>query len=174
MSVVQLSADGNNDAGEWFDVPWFDRFVDGGFFVAALVYSALPGWLAMLILQHAGGEGALWTLPIASGALLFPVLQLSSLERGSPLLPFSVPILRTLRRSPLAWLAFYGLSIPLVSAACYLLHAAASGLQLVVTLPAVLYLGTVYFRLLGRLAWYCSEQAELEGAAEGLAEIGSQ
>ena len=97
--------------------------------------------------------------------LLFPFLLLSALEAGSPLTPFSLPILMSLRHHGRAWLAFYGQSIALF-AACWLI-----GLVLWTVLPALalLPIGVVlastlmiYFRLLGRLAWHCSWLPEEE------------
>lgn len=77
----------------------------------------LPASLGMLALAAIVGYGISRPFPEATleiiGVtvwLLYPLLQLSSLETGSPLSPVSLPVLRTLVTRPAAWIVFYALS----------------------------------------------------------------
>jgi hypothetical protein len=71
------------------------------------------------VFSMAAGIGYLVSLPFPSNRwvvigittlVLYPLMQLSSLETGSPFTPFSLPMTKTLFRHPLMWLSIYAAS----------------------------------------------------------------
>lgn len=102
LGVIESTANGRTTlddhvTGEWRDWFW-----------------SLPSTFGML--AWAGFLGYLVTMPMAEGRwpvvglftwALYPVLQLSVLENEFPLVPFSLPVLRTLLVRPASWFVFY-------------------------------------------------------------------
>jgi len=100
-------------------------------------------------------------LTIEFGTLVvFPIVLLSVLESGSPIMPISLPVLRSLIRAARGWMIFYLETIPPVLVGSVLLIVTAPYLEFWTVFPAALLWATmsiIYCRLLGRLAWYCAE-----------------
>lgn len=93
---------------------------------------------------------------------LFPFVLLSMAETCTPFGVFSWPVFRTLWRAGLGWAQFFIETAPLVIASGLLIVAALSAEPIwgiLVAAPVVTYAWFVYFRLLGRLALYCTEHA---------------
>ena len=74
----------------------------------------LPSTAGMLAIAAVIGYGINFLFPLHTFNviavcvwLVFPLLQLSTLENASPLAPLSLPILRTLVTRPIAWFLFY-------------------------------------------------------------------
>jgi hypothetical protein len=100
----------------------------------------------------------------------FPILLLCVLESDSPFLPVSAAVLVSLVRHALAWFAFYlqaGGLLGIAAAMGYFL-APRLDLRLLIPLAALFFSAVVmiYFRLLGRLAFYCTIEPELEPGEE--------
>ncbi len=90
-----------------------------------------------------------------SAFVCFPIALLSSLERSSPLEIVSTRIFGSLVRRPGHWLLFYlqtGLLMGL-----FLMGTQLLGKYLLLAIPLGMFLSVVYFRLLGRLAWWLAE-----------------
>jgi hypothetical protein len=102
--------------------------------------------------------------------LLFPILFLSMLEANSPFWPFSAPVWRSLLSHWWAWGKFFLLSTVLFAAVvggallCVVEVSFLLGFVVAFVTVAILM---IYFRLLGRLAWCCSEEAQQTGREEG-------
>ncbi len=100
----------------------------------------------------------------------FPILLLSTLETDSPFLPVSTVVLASLGRHGIAWLAFYFQAGGLLAAAAVTVSCLAPRLdpRLAIPLAGLLFSAVVmiYFRLLGRLAYYCSVEPEQEQLEE--------
>ena len=167
VAIVEVSSDGADQVNEELELMYADRIWRMLFVVAAWVYAAAPGML--LDLAAGSPDFWRWKLGIAvvapgviSWFLLLPVTQLSVLETSSLAAPISFQILRSMKKSPCAWLIFYSVSGFL--AACNAVAAAllvefASPLPRVWGLMlATLFSLVIYYRLLGRLAWYLSER----------------
>jgi hypothetical protein len=56
-----------------------------------------------------------WILIGLSALVLYPYLQLSSLETGSPLSPLSLPVLQSFARHPAAWFVLYAVSFAMAN-----------------------------------------------------------
>jgi hypothetical protein len=114
-----------------------------------------------------------------SAVIFYPVAFMCSMDAGSPWSPFSLPVLRAIPYTWLAWVKFYFLSTGLLAvfflAAYYLPQwIGHSGAWLVTALfvPTMM----IYFRLIGRLALFTSDtsidaNAERPGADSGTQEL---
>ena len=158
LAVLKESSEGNDRLHE----PPGPVFVDwaGEFFyvVFAGSFAAAPGLLAWRFIPNLPW----WAGPAAAAAgwlLLFPLFLLSQLTNGSSLEIFSPKLAGTLFKCPGPWFLFYAESIVLVGGCA----AAIVGLQLLspaLIVVSVLVASTgsfLYFRLLGRLAWWLAE-----------------
>jgi hypothetical protein len=100
----------------------------------------------------------------------FPILLLCTLETDSPFLPVSAVVFASLGRHAIAWLAFFlqaGLLLVAAAAAVAFVGPLLDP-RLAIPLAGLLFSTVVmiYFRLLGRLAFYCSVESEGEEAAD--------
>lgn len=152
LSILVETSEGNDKLYQPPDanvVEWFGPALYVGL---ALAVSSIPGAL----LGSVAGlrvEGANIAFHI-----LFPIVLLSMLEIGSVFGILSPKLLATILRRPLHWLAFY-LMTGAISAAVYV------GLAfmppwpelLILLVPLLMGLELLYFRLLGRLAWWLAE-----------------
>jgi hypothetical protein len=80
----------------------------------------LPASLGMLAISAAVGWGLSFLIPVSvwwlialAVLLTYPILQLSSLETGTPLAPLSLPVLASLVKHPVAWFVLYVISFAL-------------------------------------------------------------
>jgi hypothetical protein len=167
LAVLKESSEGNDRLHE----PPGPVFVDwaGEFFyvVFAGSFAAAPGLLAWRFIPNLPW----WAGPAAAAAgwlLLFPLFLLSQLTNGSSLEIFSPKLAGTLFKCPGPWFLFYAESIVLVGGCA----AAIVGLQLLspaLIVVSVLVASTgsfLYFRLLGRLAWWLAESMPVEEAVD--------
>lgn len=161
LAILSDTAAGNRQVVNWPNLSAFIDWFGSTFFVFnALLVSALPGFGVDWLLGWLGRPSGFAT-PL-SAFVLFPPLLLSMLDNDSPLSPLSWGVCASLRSHFAAWAAFYVEST--------LVLAVAAG-TVAATLPAESPLLTfavggaaasaalmIYFRLLGRLAWCCSER----------------
>ncbi len=102
LGVIESTAAGHTEVdilqGDWRDWFWTLPMTLGMAAVAAGI-----GWLLSLALPI-----SVWLLIALCLFLLYPVLQLSALETGSPLAPLSVVVVRSITKHPFAWLVLYG------------------------------------------------------------------
>jgi hypothetical protein len=130
----------------------------------------LPSTLGMAILAIMLAVGLSYVVPIdvwllidLSLVFVYPVLQLSTLETGSPLAPVSWLVLGSLAKRPVAWLAFYALSFGLIGMLWLLGHLAWHDppfITLLILGPAVTVALFFYAWLLGQLARLISSTGE--------------
>lgn len=90
--------------GDWREWFWTLPMTLGMAAVAAGI-----GWILSLVLPI-----NVWLLVGLSVFVLYPVLQLSALETGTPLAPLSVVVVRSVVRHPFAWLVLYGISFAMI------------------------------------------------------------
>lgn len=161
LAILQDTAEGCDDIENWPEGQLTEWLYDTIYIATALILSVALGAGLLRLLELAGV--AWWprglAVAIGVGFLAFPFLLMSMLEAGSPLIPFSVPITRSLGTVWWAWFLFYFEATLLV--------AVTAGLGAAVVIPTH-YWGTpaalvlvpamlmIYFRLLGRLVWCCS------------------
>ena len=96
---------------------------------------------------------------LAGGLLAFPPLLLSCLENGSPLELFSPKIFASLYRRPGHWLLFSLEAALLVAGTLFALAALSqrSPAAALLAIPLCVATSLLYFRLLGRFAWWLAE-----------------
>lgn len=136
-----------------------DSLGDVVYVLTNLFLASLPGW-GLGVLGGAPANQVL-LLTVLSIVLLFPITLLSALETNSAASPFSLPVWRSVSRALPAWLLFYGLALMLLGVgACLDAAAMYGGAWTSLLIGAVAYNAgwMIYFRLLGRLAWYCANK----------------
>lgn len=171
LDIVRDTAAGADEV-EPTEQLWMDRLFECLFPLFALGVAVLPAvGLAQL------GMTMPWIAP-ACVFFLFPVVLLSMMANGSPVIPFSPSVFASLLFSCRAWAVFYGLTFLmgaaiamigwLLSLVTVLSITLIGGLFFIVPLlfdalvlaVALVWAMLVYSRLLGRLAWYCSQGEE--------------
>jgi hypothetical protein len=162
LAILRDTAAGNDEVYNWPGPVWLDWMGDALYVFNAAVLSAIAGlgigWL--LGLDIAGTALA----ASVSLVLFFPVVLLSMLEKDSPLLPVSRPTWRSMAAAPGAWAMFYAFSLGILAvtlvAGWFVWRIGESlSLHLVVMFTISVLLVAVlliHFRLLGRLALFCS------------------
>jgi hypothetical protein len=110
LGIIESTSTGytNVDSlqGDWRDWFWTLPSTLGMLGMAAFI-----GWIFSLVTPV-----SVWVLIGASALVLYPYLQLSSLETGSPLSPLSLPVLQSFVKHPAAWFVLYAVSFALVNA----------------------------------------------------------
>ena len=169
LTILLETTAGNDRMENWPNVGLFLEWIGDLWFIINTVAISI-----------ALGLGLNWLLPGLLGPrevtvavtvfFLFPILLLCTLETDSPFLPVSSVVLASLGRHGLAWLAFYLQTASLLGAAAALVCYLGPQLDPPVGIPlaALLFSAVVmiYFRLLGRLAFYCSVEPEEEEVEE--------
>ena len=131
---------------------------------------SLPTTLGMLAIALAAGYGLSRLAPDATGRimvgtvlLVYPVLQLSTLERGLPFAPLSASVARSLLFQPVAWVLFYAASVALWTPVALLFRLAWTDPPFVTAIvvgPVATVALFVYGWLLGQLAvWVSASEA---------------
>ena len=163
LAVVRDTAEGNDEIESWPEPPYIDWV--GEFFQVfnSVSVSVLCGVAAYQLLYSLGMRTAL-VLPLGV-FFLFPVALLSMLEGDSALKALSLPVVGSLFSVWWAWGLFYLETAVLVGAFLLL----AVGTLLLVGPWGLLLVGTLwvpilmlYFRLLGRVAWCCTQGSDRE------------
>lgn len=166
LAILQDTAEGCDEIENWPEGAFLEWLFDAVYIFVALVLAAALGFGVYRLLDLGGVPW--WPrglqASVLAGFLAFPFLLMSLLEAGSPLIPFSLPILRSLGSVWWRWLLFYLETGVLVASMAGLgtlvaLKSQSWGSTIALT-PVALLLAVaalmIYFRLLGRLVWCCS------------------
>jgi uncharacterized membrane protein len=109
LGVIESTSTGHTEVdslpGDWRDWFWTLPSTLGMLAVAAFV-----GWFLSL-----GVPLNVWLLIALCALLLYPILQLSSLETGSPVAPLSLPVLQSFVQHPFGWFIFYAITFALAN-----------------------------------------------------------
>jgi DNA-directed RNA polymerase subunit RPC12/RpoP len=158
LSIAQDTSEGNDDIENWHELEWFDAILESLYIVNPLAISGLPGVVLASMLE--ADPLAAMIIAYTSAVILYPVAFMCSMDTGSPWSPFSLPVLRAIPYTWLAWFKFYFLSTALLA----VFFVAAYFLPLLIGHPGAwlvtgLFVPTlmVYFRLIGRLALFTSD-----------------
>jgi hypothetical protein len=172
--VMRETSEGCDAIEDWPGPVFVDWILDALWIFIAASVAVMPG--ATIAWQLAKYEIRGDWIVVLSGFFLLPIVLLSMLETNSMFGVISWPVLRSLFTTTAGWLMFYATSI-LLFVAAGILDGVASWLGHIVggiisafTLPASLL---IYFRLLGRLGWYCTAhaaRADLEAALDEVLE----
>jgi hypothetical protein len=142
----------------WF-LYWFE---ETGYILISFFWGALP--VSILVALAPGFESIKFPLVVLFEVILFPLCLLSMLEKDSLLTPFSKPVWRTLVTAWHVWALFYLYTLLIGETYLYFWRVNPyRSLWSDIAIQTVLlpFLWIVYFRLLGRLAWFCSGGFEL-------------
>jgi len=163
LAVLKESSEGNDRLYHPPGTVFLDWAGECFYVVFAGALAVAPG---MLLWRFAPGlpNGAGPAAVVTSWLGLFPIFLLSQLENGSPLEFFSPKLARTLLKRPGQWFLFYAETALLLGGGA----AAIVGLQLLS--PSLLAVSVLiaagasflYFRLLGRLAWWLAESLAVD------------
>ncbi len=175
LVIVRDTAAGCHRIYEWPGAAFLEWFLEPFYVVNSFCAAVLPGLgIAWLLTQSDLPADA--AVP-ASLFLLFPVAFLSTLETFSMFGVLSWPVCRTFWQAWPGWAAFY------LSAAALLFVAIGLSVQvfvaegawgIIVAAPLLTAAWFVYCRLLGRLAWYCTDRARKMAEAAETAEDPNQ
>jgi len=175
LAVVGDTANGCDRIVRWPNAVFLDWIGETVVIATAVGISVAPlvglGWVSRQVGSQSDGG-----VPVGF-FFLFPVVLLSLLENGAVFDVVSLPLLRTFWVAPGGWGRFYLSTAILVLAAASIvvlaIPAGGDGQLLGITAIAVVsamssLVWLIYFRLLGRLAWFCADR---EAAAEDEAEL---
>jgi len=115
LGIIESTSHGHTTPDDALEGDWRDWFWTMPASWGILAVTAGLGWAISRVAPSA-------TWPIIGGTvwLLYPVLQLSTFETGSPTSLLSLPILSTLATRPLIWMSHFGLSFFLASTVAWL------------------------------------------------------
>jgi hypothetical protein len=143
---------------------WYTEWVgEAVYFAANLFLGAAP---AMILVFSLPVKPEM-RLPIYlfSETFLFPIFLMSALESKSPVIPYSKPVWKSLWYAWHSWVLFYLLTLLIGEVFVYSLRVIPFGsVHIELAFISILFpfLIIVYFRLLGRLAWFCSGRFDEE------------
>lgn len=154
ISVIEDTANGMRVIENWLEPNWKEWFPR----LITLLYIALLTGTSSLMLAGTIYKltGSIWIPWLSAVSLLFPFLLLSMLECDSVMMPFSGPVLISLKKNAGDWLMYLVLTATMHSAWIGLLWwgcQQAAGLTLSLTGPLTAAVILIDSRLLGRLGW---------------------
>jgi hypothetical protein len=157
LSVIESTSTGQTEVdslpGDWRDWFWTMPSTLGMFAVAAFI-----GWFLSL-----GLPLDVWLLIGLCGLLLYPILELSTLENGSPIAPLSLPVLQSIVKHPFGWFIFYAVTFAMANvlwAVTRLAWRDPPYVTILITGPLVALALLFYAWLLGQLAYLISAEKE--------------
>jgi hypothetical protein len=161
MSILLDTGNGLKRIESWPRGFFFDWLLEAGYLAGALFWSMLPGVPLCWVLEESRIPPVL--IFAATAAVIFPLALMAELDAGVFCFPGAPAVWLSPFRARRAWLDFYLMTTPLIMlvagvAAYAFLEDIAWMLFLTSILAAAGWL--LYFRLLGRLAWYASGKAE--------------
>lgn len=159
LSILSESSEGNDrlyQPPEFVPLDWMGNLLH---LVLLGILAAIPtGLLSRALEQHITTKQQL-VIFVVGWLFTFPLLLLSSLERGSALEPFSTKIFGSVTKRPAHWLVLVLESAALVGCAAYAIDQllAKSLVLMLATIPLAIATMLLYFRVLGRFAWWLAE-----------------
>ena len=165
LTILQDTAEGIDDI-EWPGAVWIDWIQDVFYVVNSASLSFLAGLGVDLLLEQVGYRLA-WSRA-ATAFILLPIILLSMLEVDSPLVPFSLPVLRCLAKRWWAWgLVYLETGVLVFGAGWATVQVVARGgyyVSAFVLPPLLVATLMIYARLWGRLGWFCTQYFRWESA----------
>ncbi len=154
LPILLETSAGNNKIDGWPEPDVREQAGDLVYLCFLLIVTEVLSALA----GHAFGIffGSAWLPSMIFGFLLYPVVLLSSLEAGTPFIPFTWPIVRSLKSHTGIWAVFYGLTACLTAVWLVPLYGEFGKHPFLSAITvAPLLAGWCFFcaRLLGRLGW---------------------
>jgi len=157
LGVIESTSRGQTNVealyGDWRE--WFWTLPST---LGMLAAAAFIGWLLSVILT-----ANVWLMIALCALLLYPVMQLSSLETGSPLAPLSLPVLESMIKHPAGWFVFYAISFAMANVLWFSARAAWHDppySTVIIMGPLVTVALFFYAWLLGQLAHLISKEED--------------
>ncbi len=159
ISIVTDSSDGHQQLYNPPGIDFTEWMGSLGYMVVGVSVSSLPAAAIYAIPAFEEFPWAVAATAVTGWFLCFPVVLLSMLEIGSLSGVFSVRFVRALGKRPGAWLLFLLESslVVIVAIIVAIILIQISGWMVLLAAPVLLGATFVYFRLLGRLAWWIAE-----------------
>ena len=162
LAITQDTASGRDQIENWPGANFMDWVFDAFYVLAAVFACFLLGGLVGQIFLPFGMAIYVWGMLAAvaiSSGVVFPIYFLGVLETGSPINPFSAPVLRSLTAARATWIRFALMSLGLgfIAVLGGLLRIFDSTILNFLSAAIVSWALILYFRMLGRLTWSCQE-----------------
>jgi hypothetical protein len=160
-SVIESTANCQDNIEQWPEFGVVDWMIQGLYFVNCLTVSLLPLLVLAGLLPDHGAIAYGGGLVLAM--LLFPLALLSMLEENSCLMPYCALVWRSWRRSWRAWLLFHLHSVALLAVmgtVGWFGFLAPNPWTMLLFVAVATVVMTIYFRLLGRLAYVIGCQSD--------------
>lgn len=170
LRILQETSDGQDQIGGLPDLHLLEWIPESLYVLNALFLSILPGYVVgpLFNLIHVSSFPS-WIYPAATLLLLFPIVLLSMLDAGSPVIPLSTTVRRSLSELGSYWISFYLRTGLLVLAVFVIFSYRFDGDSFLKRFIAALLI-TVFCalaaRYLGRMTWCISELIKIEDEAE--------
>ena len=162
LTIVEDTANGNDEIIGWPDYNVLDWFLKAMYFPVAGFITGLPGIvLGSLVVSSGAAPPVFVALAIlASWIVLFPLVLCSMLAEGSVISVYSPQTIRGLKVAADAWMLFYMLAFVLGLIAALAIWLASVNMVLIssVGAAALVALAFVYCRLLGRMMWVMQDK----------------
>ena len=157
LAILRDTAAGNDKIENWPDTLWIDWISEGLYVVNPLLGSVAPGYFLNWLLKLTGPVS--WLIVAGSFIVLFPILLLSVLEGNFPLKILSLPVLASVVVAFPIWVVFYIETAILAGLAAWGGYCLAMKPYFGIAAVSFILVTAlvIYFRLLGRLADYCTE-----------------
>jgi DNA-directed RNA polymerase subunit RPC12/RpoP len=173
LTVLRETAEGLDVIEDWPGAVFLDWMGESAWLFCAVCMSGTPGAaLTWLFGMGQTMNGAI--LFAASIFFMFPIVLMSMIETNSIFGMVSLPVLRTLVAATSGWIGFY-VAAAALTAAVAAIDAVAYWLNpyfgIIVASIVQAAFWIIYFRLIGRLAWYCtvrSARDELEDSIDAV------
>jgi hypothetical protein len=180
LSIVQDTANGDDDVSSYPDWNIVDWIMTSAYFPAAAFVAGLPGSFFTVAMVTIGGLDtemgafAAGAPLVISWIALFPLVLYSMLAEGSVLAPYSRATYESTQKASDGWTFFYMYAILLgILGTLALAMVAARGNSAIMFIPrafgsvGLVIVAILYCRILGRLMWYSAEKmARLERLEE--------
>ena len=170
LRILQETSDGQDQIGGLPDLHLLEWIPESLYVLNALFLSILPGYVVgpLLNLIRVSSLPS-WIFPVASLLILFPIVLLSMLDAGSPVIPLSTTVRRSLSELGSYWVSFYLRTGLLVLAVFVIFHYRFdSDSFLKHFIAALLITGfcALAARYLGRMTWCISELVKMDDDTE--------
>jgi hypothetical protein len=171
LTILREASEGVQDFKGMASGIFLDMFEEAFYMLISIFWGGLPGWVIVLLVPGLGSAKPLVIVPLAM--ILYPLFLLSMLENNSVSVPYSKPVWRSLWYAWHSWVLFYLLTLLVGETLVYLLRLIP--FKDIGPLPEMIFLSIVmpfflmvYFRLLGRLTWFCSGRFEEQAKRRAL------
>lgn len=159
LVVLAESSEGNDRVHHPPGINFTEWFGDMLYFLTSGMLALAPWWLICRGIEQDMTLAQQGILQAVGWLCTFPLLLLSCLENGSPLELFSPKIFSSITKLPGYWLLFF-IQSAVVAGGCLLAVAGlltADPRLAILAAPLCVGAGFVYFRILGRFAWWLAE-----------------